>query len=240
MQFFSVKIRVLGLALIAFSYTATGLLTGCSSVTSHQSSTPHQTTTEVGTQPEGAPNHAGDNMNHGHNMNQMMSMDLGPADSDYDLRFIDGMILHHQGAIEMAKEVLNQSQRPEIKKLANDIIASQNQEIQAMKQWRQAWYPQADSKPVAYSAQMGHQTKMTPEQGQEMMMKTDLGATDSQFDLRFINAMIPHHQGAVVMAQDALNKSKRPEIQKLAQAIIADQQREITQMQQWRKAWYQQ
>jgi len=40
----------------------------------------------------------------------------------------------------------------------------------------------------------------------------NLGATDDQFDLRLLNAMIPHHEGAVVMANDALNKSKRPEI----------------------------
>ncbi|BAZ18199.1 hypothetical protein NIES4071_100840 (plasmid) [Calothrix sp. NIES-4071] len=43
----------------------------------------------------------------------------------------------------------------------------------------------------------------------------DLGAADAEFDLRFINAMIPHHEGAVIMANGALNKSKRPKIKKL-------------------------
>jgi uncharacterized protein (DUF305 family) len=50
--------------------------------------------------------------------------------------------------------------------------------------------------------------------------------------------MIPHHQGAIVMAQDALNKSQRPEIKRLAQNIITSQQREIDQMKQWRTQWY--
>lgn len=72
------------------------------------------------------------------------------------------------------------------------------------------------------------------------MMSMDLGAADDQFDLRFLNAMIPHHEGAVVMAQDALSKSKRPEIQKLAQEIITSQKAEIQQMQQWKQAWYKQ
>jgi len=70
-------------------------------------------------------------------------------------------------------------------------------------------------------------------------MSMNLGATDDQFDLRLLNAMIPHHEGAVVMANDALNK-KRPEIKKLAQKIIASQKAEIKQMQQWKQAWYKQ
>ena len=69
-------------------------------------------------------------------------------------------------------------------------------------------------------------------------MSMNLGAADAEFDLRFINGMIPHHEGAVVMAQDALKKSKRPEVKKLAQEIITSQQKEINQMKQWRKGWY--
>ena len=53
-------------------------------------------------------------------------------------------------------------------------------------------------------------------------------------------ALLQHHEGALVMAQDALNKSKRPEIKQLAQNILKSQQSEIEQMQQWRKAWYEQ
>ena len=66
----------------------------------------------------------------------------------------------------------------------------------------------------------------------------DLGPAEAEFDLRFIDSMIPHHEGAVVMANDAWQKSKRPEIQKLAQDIVGSQKNEIEQMQQWRKAWY--
>lgn len=72
-----------------------------------------------------------------------------------------------------------------------------------------------------------------------MMMVMDLGASDKQFDLRLLNAMIPHHEGAVVMAEDVLKKSKRPEMRQLAQNIIQSQKAEIEQMKQWRAAWYQ-
>ncbi|EKF05287.1 hypothetical protein FDUTEX481_01458 [Tolypothrix sp. PCC 7601] len=177
-------------------------------------------------------------MHHGGGMNHSMAMDLGPADANYDLRFIDGMIAHHQGAIVMAKEAQQKSKRPEIKKLADDIIKAQNQEISQMQTWRTAWYPKAEAKPMAYDAQQGKMMEMSSEQMQAMMMSMDLGAADKEFDLRFIDAMIPHHEGAVTMAKDALQKTKRPEMKKLAQAIIKAQDAEINQMKQWRKAWY--
>ena len=80
--------------------------------------------------------------------------------------------------------------------------------------------------------------QMSSQQMQSMKMSKDLGTADAQFDLRFINAMIPHHQGAVTMAEDALSKSQRPEIKQLAQEIVKAQEVEIQQMQQWRQAWY--
>ena len=91
---------------------------------------------------------------------------------------------------------------------------------------------------MAHNAQIGHMMEMSSEQMNSMLMNMDLGAANAQFDLRFINAMIPHHQGAITMAQDALGKSKRPEIKQLAQEIIKAQEVEIKQMQQWRQAWY--
>ncbi|MBG1241481.1 DUF305 domain-containing protein [Nostoc sp. NZL] len=224
MQLLSLRNSFLALTLTAIA-SGGGLITGCTSTASQsQSEAPKATTTNA-------------NNNH---MNHSMAMDLGPADANFDLRFIDAMTPHHQGAVEMAKEAQQKSKRPEIKKLADDIIKSQNQEITQMKQWRQTWYPKAGDKPMAYSSQMGHTMEMSSDQMQAMMMSQDLGAADAEFDLRFINAMIPHHEGALTMAQDALSKSKRPEIKQLAQEIIKAQNTEIKQMQQWRKSWYNQ
>jgi uncharacterized protein (DUF305 family) len=173
-------------------------------------------------------------------MNHSMSMDLGPADANYDLRFIDGMILHHQGAVVMAQEAQQKSTRPEIKKLAADIITAQQEEISKMKAWRTTWYPSAATTPMGYSSAMGHMMPMDQGQINSMMMSSDLGAADNQFDLRFINGMIPHHEGALVMAKDALVKSNRPEIKQLAEAILSSQTGEINQMKKWRKDWYNQ
>ena len=188
---------------------------------------------------------AGHGANHGAEMpmsegmdHDGMHMSLGPQDELFDLRFIDAMIPHHEGAVVMAQEALEKSDREEIQTLSQEIIAAQEQEIQQLQEWRQAWYPDADETPVMYHESMGHTMPMTEEMRQSMMMSGDLGEADEEFDLRFIDAMIPHHEGAVIMAQEALENSDREEVRQLAQAIIDAQQQEIEQMEQWRQDWY--
>lgn len=220
MKINNIKISVLSLAIVAIASVAS-----CTNSNNQNVSTPSVD--------------AASNTNHSHR-NHDEEMDLGTADANYDLRFIDAMAMHHQSAVLMATEAQEKSKRPEIKQLVNNVIKEQNKEIAQMKQWRQAWYPQASDQPVAYGGANKSVVPMSAKQHATMMMSEELGAPDAQFDLRFINAMTPHHEGALVMAQDALNKSKRPEIKQLAQNILQSQQAEIEQMQQWRKAWYNQ
>ncbi|QZZ20031.1 DUF305 domain-containing protein [Leptothermofonsia sichuanensis E412] len=170
-------------------------------------------------------------MNHG-------SMSLGPKDEFFDLRFIDGMIPHHEGAVLMAQEALQKSSRPEIRTLAKAIINVQQKEIRLLQGWRKDWYPNAGQEPVMWHSDMNHMMPMTREMRSAMMMARDLGLADDQFDRRFIEAMVPHHEGALVMAQAALEKSDRPEIRQMAADILSSQQQEIAQMRQWRNNWY--
>jgi uncharacterized protein (DUF305 family) len=71
-------------------------------------------------------------------------------------------------------------------------------------------------------------TQSMPRQGMKM----------AQIDQHFIEMMIPHHEGAVKMADLALVQSKRPEIKKLAVSITSSQSREIQNMRTWYKQWY--
>lgn len=73
-------------------------------------------------------------------MNHMMVKHLGKKDADYEKRFIDMMIPHHEGAVMMAKNALQNANRPELKKMAEDIIQAQEKEIAQLKEWRQKWY----------------------------------------------------------------------------------------------------
>ena len=79
-----------------------------------------------------------------HSMKDMMDdMNMGLADKtgkEFDKAFIDEMIVHHQGAIDMANLVLQKSDRPELKKLAQDIITAQSSEIKTMSGWKAEWF----------------------------------------------------------------------------------------------------
>lgn len=218
---------------VALLLTGATFLIACSS---NSTQTTKSTATEVNRSPEIAQDKG--MMENGSGMDHSMSMDMGPANAEYDLRFIGAMRLHHQGAVAMAQEALAKSQRLEIKQLAQEIITAQKREIEQMNQWQKAWYPKANDTPIAWHPSMKHSMAMTKEQMQSMMMSMDLGEADADFDLRFIDAMIPHHEGALVMAEDALSKSQRAEILELAQNILTSQKQEIDQMKAWRKAWY--
>lgn len=73
-------------------------------------------------------------------MNGMMMGLSGKTGDALDLAFLDGMIIHHEGAVEMAQALLKGTKRPELIKLGNDIITAQTGEIQMMKEWRKAWF----------------------------------------------------------------------------------------------------
>lgn len=75
-------------------------------------------------------------------MNGMMMGLSGKTGDALDLAFLEGMIIHHEGAVEMAQTLLKGTKRPELVKLGGDIITAQTGEIQMMREWRKAWFNQ--------------------------------------------------------------------------------------------------
>jgi len=156
-------------------------------------------------------------------------------DMSFDQMFIAAMIPHHQSATEMARVAEKQAEHPETKQLAAAIITAQEKEIDQMRAWYKEWYG-ADQIPPVDQEMMD---SMTPgmDMGDMGMEAADL-TNAKPFDRAFIDAMIPHHERAIAMAQTALKQADHPEIRRLAEEIISSQQKEIVQMKQWRKAWY--
>lgn len=90
--------------------------------------------------PDGSMMGNGGNMDMDDMMKGMMAGLEGKTGDAFDKEFLAEMIVHHQGAVEMAKAVLAKSDRPELIKLANDIISAQNKEIGMMQEWQNAWF----------------------------------------------------------------------------------------------------
>lgn len=72
------------------------------------------------------------------NMSDMGKMLEGKTGDALDKAFLEGMIPHHQAAVDMAKYLAG-SNKPELVKLGADIIATQTKEIEQMKTWQKAW-----------------------------------------------------------------------------------------------------
>jgi uncharacterized protein (DUF305 family) len=81
-----------------------------------------------------------DTMGMEHQMQGMMVGLEGKTGDAFDKEFLSEMIVHHEGAIEMANAVLATSKRPELIKLANDIISAQTKEITMMQEWQKNWF----------------------------------------------------------------------------------------------------
>lgn len=71
------------------------------------------------------------------NMTAGLSGKYGAA---FDEAFLEEMIVHHEGAVEMATMVLARSERTELKQLATDIIKAQTTEIEMMRGWKRQWF----------------------------------------------------------------------------------------------------
>jgi uncharacterized protein (DUF305 family) len=147
-----------------------------------------------------------------------------------DKAFIDAMVPHHQGAIEMARVALRNAEHEEIQELSRNIVSTQQSEIEELKSIKQEEFG-TSSVPMEMS--------MEQMRGMGMMMDPQSLAEENPFDEAFIDAMIPHHQSAIEMAEVANEKSKNPRIKELAQNITSAQKREIEQMKGWRREWYQ-
>lgn len=142
----------------------------------------------------------------------------------FDRAFIDAMVPHHESAIEMAREAkeagLSQSDLIEI---ADDIMATQQAEIDEMLEWREQWF--GSNEPGPEEAALETLGLSAAEAGMDHG-GMDLGSADD-VDQAFAEMMIGHHEGAIRIARLAEQRADHEEIRTLAGDIIAAQQQEI-------------
>jgi uncharacterized protein (DUF305 family) len=147
------------------------------------------------------------------------------ADVPFDRAFIDAMVPHHEGAIAMARVAMEAGlSEPELVEIADAVVATQQEEIDRMRSWREEWYGSAEIDPEGAAA-LGLSAA-------EMGMQHDAHelASAGDVDAAFAAMMIDHHEGAVTMAGLALERAEHEEIRQLAREIVDAQEREIAVM----------
>lgn len=154
-------------------------------------------------------------------MSMDMAMDMEPVVDEYS--FIAGMIPHHQEAVDTSLLILTNSHRPEMQTFAWGIVKAQAAEIALMNGWLGAWYAERDG-----------EARYAP------MMRELRTLSADELDRIFLEDMILHHRGAVMMSRALLDDdlAEHPEVARLARDIIAAQETEIAQMEAWLDAWY--
>lgn len=156
------------------------------------------------------------------------STDVAADHNDQDTTFAQMMIIHHEGAIEMSQLAIERAESPEVVALAERIAEAQGPEIEEMTAWLSAWGE--DVSPGGHGGMDMGGMDMNGMSQEEMMTQLD-GMSGADFDQAFLEAMIAHHEGAIGMSEQQLAEGQNPDALMLAEKIIADQQTEITEMQ---------
>ena len=146
--------------------------------------------------------------------------------NDADVAFAQGMIVHHEGALEMAQMADGRAQNPQVLDLADRIEAAQDPEIKTMTGWLEDW-----DQPTSTDESGG----MDMEGGMDMGgMNMDMSgleaASGAEFDRMWLEMMTEHHRGAVDMAETEIADGQDADAIALAEQIVESQSAEIDEM----------
>ena len=162
--------------------------------------------------------------------------------ADADVAFVSDMIQHHAQALTMVDLTVERDLAPEVHRLAEGIRDAQGPEIETMSDWLEEWGEEVPPTVRDHSNAEGHDT------GDEGEMSDDLGvdmpgmisdeqleelveASDADFEDRWLELMIAHHEGAVSMAEAQLADGSSDDAIELAEQVLATQAEEIVTMQ---------
>jgi uncharacterized protein (DUF305 family) len=147
-----------------------------------------------------------------------------------DVTFVTGMIPHHEQAVKMSALVPQRSTDPAVIKLASDISAAQEPEIQTMKAFLVQW--NAGTEEGHEGHDMGAMDGMDGMDGMvdDATMKQLESLKGNEFDTLWLTSMIGHHEGAIKMSNTEVADGANADAKTLAARIVAAQQADVDQM----------
>jgi uncharacterized protein (DUF305 family) len=155
--------------------------------------------------------------------------------NDADTEFAQMMIVHHQGAVEMSELAIEKADTEDVRALAQSISEAQGPEIDTMTGWLEAWGEdvpdETATEDMGDMGDMDHSGMDMNGMDQAEAMEELEGVSGTEFDRRFLELMIAHHEGAVEMAQTEMDEGENADATGLAQQIVEAQEAEILSMQ---------
>ena len=158
--------------------------------------------------------------------------------NDADVAFAQQMVPHHEQAVTMSDLALepDRGDSPEVQALAQQIGSAQHAEIEQMNGWLEEWGEDGagsehgnghgeghgDDHGTGHDDGAGHEGMLTEEQLDELA-----AASGTEFDTLWLTSMIEHHEGAITMAQKAVDDGQDPDVRELAEQVVQVQQDEI-------------
>lgn len=156
-----------------------------------------------------------------------------PAEGSAEAKFARAMSTHHAQAVEMSLNLRDRTTNPELRTLMLDIILTQQNQIGQMTGWLNIWGLPFNAPSAAEHTNHGTEHASTHMLG--MAAQHDVNSLKtlpiSEAEVVFLKLMIVHHEGGIKMAEEAVASATRPEVRRLAEAIVRSQQNEIDFMQ---------
>ncbi|MFI6495747.1 DUF305 domain-containing protein [Nonomuraea typhae] len=141
-----------------------------------------------------------------------------------DVRFAEGMIPHHRQALEMAGLVAGRTSNPAVRRVASQIVLTQEPEIRIMSGWLSG---------LGRAVPQAHDhTRPADGMAGPAEMNALRGARGGAFDRMFLRLMIRHHEGALTMAAAALRDGTDQRMRMMARDVYSGQSIEIARMRQ--------
>ncbi|SDM08507.1 Uncharacterized conserved protein, DUF305 family [Geodermatophilus siccatus] len=150
-------------------------------------------------------------------------------DDDPDVAFAQGMLPHHQQAVEMAQLAADRAADSRVEDLAARIEAAQAPEIQTLSGWLEAWGAEATGSTGTDHGSTDHGDMGGTMSDEDMDALTN--ASGAEFDRMFLEMMTAHHSGAVRMAETEIADGEDPDAIAMAEDIRDTQNAEIAEMQ---------
>ncbi|VYU55400.1 DUF305 domain-containing protein [Clostridium tertium] len=158
--------------------------------------------------------------------NMMKAMNTAPNTGNVNLDFVLEMIPHHEGGINMAKAIVKYGSNPDVKKIAENIIKSQEAQIPIMQELKTKF----EKEPLSDKKDSEKYLKTYNSIKDKMFKEMQGVKVTDNVDANFLQQMIYHHEGAIGMAKDILKFTKDPELKKLAENIITTQSKGVSEM----------